>query len=139
MTFFKHFSLVLFFLLPISAHAYEELSFEDFFAQQENVEKFNELVAAGNMQKIRNNMASICQKSNTDKPDIKRKCECLAGKLQSVSDKELLYASITAYKRFQAKVHALKTDNQAELEQIKQFATKHPLMDESLEHQCNPH
>lgn len=130
------------FLLPLllitaPAFAYDDLSYDEFYNKKENNDHFEFLIQSGNMEKLRGQMMSICKQWVQDKENLDATCECLSKEVNKLSDRDLYYSSTIAYKRYLARVDAIKTNDTAELERLKKLSQEAPLVDKQLEQTCS--
>ncbi len=95
------------------AHAYEEPTYDAFFAIAENQKQFDYLSQSGALNKIRNQMLSSCKQ--WDKENSDEACACVATEIEKLDDKTLFYNSTLAYKRFMEKVQARKNNDNERL------------------------
>lgn len=129
-------TLILLVFFSTFAKAQEEPSFSEFFAIEENKEKYETLMNMGAMQKARDQMISICKKWAVDKENLEQRCKCAKEEFAKVSDEMLFYVSILAFNRYQAKVEALKNGDKERFEELKERFGKKPLVPEGIEEKC---
>lgn len=132
--------LTLFVALPVWALDYEEPPFDEFFKIEENKAMYKTIVETGKLQEAKDQMVAICKKWSTEKANLDEACKCAKKELATLSDEMLFYSSMTAYRRYQAKVEALKNDDKERFEALKKHFAANPLMQdgfgERLEAKC---
>lgn len=119
-----------------TAQAYNEPSIGEFFAIENNQIYFNKLSESGAINKVRDQMVSICKTWSKGKSNVDKGCECASKELSKFSDRELFYASTLAYSRYQAKLQALRNKDNARFEALKTQFNNSPLAPEEIEQKC---
>jgi hypothetical protein len=129
------------FLICLStvALAHDEPSLSEFFAVQENKEKFEALRDTGAIQKVRDRMISTCRTWNTGKRDLEQLCECAKEQVSKLSDEMLFYTSTLAFNRYRAKVEALEKGDTAKFELLMERFAESPLTAIEIEARCAGH
>lgn len=118
---------------------------DKFFANPENAEKFDTIVELDAFETMRNEhfpfacnqLNSIKQKKNSKQT---MNCDCYVKKMNELSDKELFFMSISAYKEYEKKktaIEAKRAGDNAEVVRLKKQSSeiKHPKMIEA-EKEC---
>jgi len=127
------------FILVFSSvsHAYEELTYNEFFEDAKYSEMFDTLKKKGMIKKVRAQMQDICKKWVKNGKDTEASCKCVSSELSKLSDKDLFYSSIMAFNRYQAKVAALKSKDKEKFEALKAQFKRSPLLPEKMESRCH--
>ncbi len=79
-------------------------------------------------------MIDSCLKESETNKSIN--CGCYKRVLDTTTDKEFFYESILAFRQYQAKVIALKNNDQEKYEKLKEMQAKRVSLGKRLEEQC---
>ena len=134
---YKFFVVLFFSFLSFKAFSYDEPSIDEFYANKQNKEKYEQLVSSGVIMKVREQMLSICKKWSVDKDNLEDGCACATKEISKFTDRDLVYFSLIAYQRYSAKKAALEEGNPEEFERLKEMFSKSPLLPEKMEQKCS--
>lgn len=129
-----------------SAGAYQEPSFEAFFADKTNAEQYEKLAATGALKASREQYTKACGIQDKKKAKatgdtaklavIDKECDCASKEIAKLDDKKFFYVSVTAYQRFNAKVAASRAGDKAELERLRTEFKKKPSELDAIGEKC---
>ncbi len=116
------------------SHATKGSEIDNFFSEEKNVKVFEIALSRGQIREGRQKLIDGCLKESATNGSID--CDCYKKVLETTTDKEFFYESILAFRQYQAKVAALKNNDQEKYEKLKEMQAKRMSLGKRLQEQC---